>query len=99
MRRSTLERKVPLSREDCEEIQTQVDELVEAGWIEEYNEQDFPTYCSPTFLVEKDKGKTNDQTIRAKENFARLSEPEPKNRTPCRILARVGGHSRGPSRL
>jgi len=47
----------PMSRDDCEEIQRQVDELVEAGLVEEYQGQEFPKYCSPTFLVEKDKGK------------------------------------------
>lgn len=42
-----------LSVEDCDEIDRQVSELIEAGLAEEYTGSDYPAYCSPAFLVDK----------------------------------------------
>ena len=55
---STLRSKCfPMSREDAEEMERQVQELLLAGLVSEYKGKEFPKFCSPTFLVEKDKNK------------------------------------------
>ena len=47
----------PMCEEDCQEIEMQVNELVGAGLVEPFPPGEFPTYCSPTFLVDKKESK------------------------------------------
>ena len=44
---------------DQEEIEAQASAMLKAGLAEEYLGTDFPRFCSPTLLVEKEKGKEN----------------------------------------
>jgi hypothetical protein len=46
-----------MSKPDAEEIEKQVEELLASNLVEEFTGSAFPKYCSPTFLVEKDKNK------------------------------------------
>ena len=55
----------PMSKEDATEIEKQVLELTKAGLAEEYTGSEFPRFCSPTFLVMKEKGKDT-KTTRSK---------------------------------
>ena len=48
----------PMSKEDADEIEKQVNELVEAGMVEPFPVGSFPQHCSPTFLVDKKESKT-----------------------------------------
>ena len=48
----------PMPKEDCLEIEKQVNELVEAGLVEPFPIGKFPQHCSPTFLVDKKESKT-----------------------------------------
>ena len=48
----------PMSDADASEIQKQVQELVEVGLVEAYPKGRTPTFCSPTFLVEKKESRT-----------------------------------------
>ena len=52
----------PMPLEDQKEIEQQVQQLLEAGLVEEYTGQDFPRFCSPTFLVAKEKNKDQKTT-------------------------------------
>lgn len=52
----------PMSLEDSQEIEKQVQQLLEAGLVEEYIGQEFPRFCSPTFLVAKEKNKDKKTT-------------------------------------
>ena len=47
----------PMPKPDQEEIENQATEMVRAGLAEEYNGKEFPKFCSPTILVEKEKNK------------------------------------------
>ena len=47
----------PMPKPDQEEIENQANEMVRAGLAEEYTGKDFPKFCSPTMLVEKEKNK------------------------------------------
>ena len=46
-------RPYPLSKEDQEQQDQQIEELLAKGLIEEYLGSEFPKYCSPTFMVPK----------------------------------------------
>ena len=48
----------PMSTVDEEQIQKQVDELVQSGFLEPYPKGKTPLHCSPTFLVEKKESAT-----------------------------------------
>ena len=48
----------PMPKEDAEEIEKQVQELVEAKLVESFPPGTFPKHCSPTFLVDKKESKT-----------------------------------------
>ena len=45
----------PMSSVDKEEIERQVQELVQAGLVEEYTGTEYPQFCSPTYLRENKK--------------------------------------------
>lgn len=47
-----------MAKPDMEEIELQAQELVRAGLAEEFVGNDFPTFCSPTMLVDKEKNKS-----------------------------------------
>ena len=42
-----------MSDEDARKIEKQVEELLRAKLVEEYKGQEYPRFCSPTFLVPK----------------------------------------------
>ena len=46
-----------------DEIELQDNEMLKAGLAEEYLGEDFPRFCSPTLLVDKDKGKAKRMCI------------------------------------
>ena len=50
---------------DQDEIESQATAMLNAGLAEEFLGKDFPRFCSPTLLVEKEKGKEN-KTITSK---------------------------------
>ena len=47
---------------DQDEIESQATAMLNAGLAEEFLGKDFPRFCSPTLLVEKEKGKENKTT-------------------------------------
>ena len=48
----------PMAAQDAAEIESQVEELIQAGLVEPFPHGSFPKYCSPTFLVAKKESKT-----------------------------------------
>jgi hypothetical protein len=52
----------PMPKADSNEIEAQVNELIKANLVEEYTGTNFPRFCSPTFLVDKEKGKDQKTT-------------------------------------
>jgi len=47
----------PMPKVDQEEIEQQAQAMVAAGLAQEYGGKDFPKFCSPTLLVEKEENK------------------------------------------
>ena len=46
-------RPYPAPQEQVEEIKRQIQECIDAGFVEEYKKGDYPNHCSPCFLVAK----------------------------------------------
>ena len=42
---------------DQDEIELQANDILKAALAEEYCGEDFPRFCSPTLLVDKERGK------------------------------------------
>ena len=50
----------PMSKEDMQQIEDQVFELVKTGMVDEYKIQEYPTFCSPTMLVNQEDSKVKE---------------------------------------
>ena len=66
----------PMPKPDMDEIEKQTEELCKADLAEEFVGDEFPKFCSPTFLVDKDKNKSEkvSKTRRMVGDYRKLNQ-------------------------
>ena len=74
---------------DQDEIESQANEMLKAGLAEEYPGKDFPKFCSPTLLVDKEKGVEN-KTSKSRRMCVDYRKLKQKNTNSRWIFATFG---------
>jgi hypothetical protein len=63
-------RPYPMQHEDQKQLQEQLAEMIQHGMVEEYQGTEYPTFCSPVFMIRKKGTTTKRMTI----NYSKVNQ-------------------------